>query len=123
MRLPNGDAALDLRRWEKLAELPGNVWLVGDWDNDGRQELLLQQWIIRKQPSLSFIPSSRTSAIHVLYLASVDGHRVRWAKIVPPSPAVSACALPVQTLNGAALFVLWWTNDETLLERIHWQLD
>jgi len=121
MRLPNGDAALDLRRWEKLAELPGNAWLMGDWDKDGQQELLLQQWVIRKQPSFPFIASSSTSPIHVLYLARIDGRRVRWAKIVPPSPAVSTCALPLQTHSGAALFVLWWTNDKMLLERIRWR--
>ncbi|MCS7186341.1 MAG: VCBS repeat-containing protein [Armatimonadota bacterium] len=109
LRLPKGNGFFDLRRWEKIAELPANPMLIGDWDNDGQFELLLRKRI------------SHSSGTHdVPYFACFDGHKVRHTKVTLTSPAELAFALPVQTRDDAALFVLWQTKDKTLLERIRW---
>jgi len=109
-QLPNGDEALDLRRWTKIAELPAYPMLTGDWDNDGRMELLLHRWF-------------GTSSPHdILYLVQHNGRKVRWAKILPPSPAGALHdALPLKGRNGAAIFVVWELEDKSVVERLRWR--
>jgi len=109
-QLPNGDEALDLRRWTKIAELPAYPMLTGDWDNDGRMELLLHRWF-------------GTSSPHdILYLVQHNGRKVRWAKILPPSPAGALHdALPLKGRNGAAIFIVWELEDKAIIERLRWR--
>ena len=108
-QLPNGDEALDLRRWTKIAELPAYPMLTGDWDNDGRMELLLHRWF-------------GTSSPHdILYLVRCDGRKVRWTKILPPSPARALHALPLKSRSGAAIFVMWDMEDKVVVERLRWK--
>jgi hypothetical protein len=64
LQLPNGDEALDLRRWLKIAEFPAFPMLSGDWDDDGRMELLLRRRF-------------GTSSPHdILYFVRCDGRKV-----------------------------------------------
>ncbi|MEZ8218236.1 hypothetical protein B0813_001773 [Candidatus Fervidibacteria bacterium JGI MDM2 SSWTFF-3-K9] len=108
-QLPNGDEALDLRRWTKIAELPAYPMLTGDWDNDGRMELLLHRWF-------------GTSSPHdILYFVRCDGKKVRWTKILPPSPAKVLHALPLKGRNGTAIFIVWELEDKAIIERLRWR--
>ncbi|GBD00216.1 hypothetical protein HRbin17_02754 [bacterium HR17] len=124
LRIPDGDAALDLRRWTKTVELPASLRLWGDWDGDGHLELLLEQTFV--QAPLYLTPFRKTpvpaqTVTHsVLYLVRWDGDKLRWAKLAPPSPAKVVSILPLSARDGIALFVLWQTRDKTLLERIYW---
>jgi hypothetical protein len=108
-QLPNGDEALDLRRWLKIAEFPAFPMLSGDWDDDGRMELLLRRRF-------------RTSSPHdILYFVRCDGRKVRWAKILPPSPARALHTLPLKGRNGAAVFIAWQLEDKVVVERLRWR--
>jgi len=120
LQLPNGDEALDLRRWMKIAELPAYPMLTGDWDSDGRMELLL------RRPEHSSFQAPYWMAQHsdfahaVLYLVRHEG-KVRWAKILPPSPARFLHALPLKGRNGAAIFIVWELEDKAVVERLRWR--
>jgi hypothetical protein len=109
-QLPNGDEALDLRRWLKIAEFPAYPMLTGDWDSDGQMELLLRRRF-------------GTSSPHdILYLVQHNGRKVRWAKILPPSPAGALHdALPLKGRNGAAIFIVWELEDKAIIERLRWR--
>jgi hypothetical protein len=108
-QLPNGAEALDLRRWLKIAEFPAFPMLNGDWDDDGRMELLLRRRF-------------GTSSPHdILYFVRCDGRKVRWAKILPPSPARALHALPLKGRNGAAVFVVWQLEDKVVVEWLKWR--
>ncbi len=123
-RIPDGAAALDLRRWTKVAELPAIPKLWGDWDKDGCPELLLEQTMVRKPPLIALLRKTplpvQTVARSVIYLARWDGEKLRLAKLNPPSPAGYVAVLPLSTKDSTALFVLWKTPNKTLLERIRW---
>jgi hypothetical protein len=108
-QLPNGDEALDLRSWLKIAEFLAFPMLSGDWDDDGRMELLLRRRF-------------GTSSPHdILYFVRCDGRKVRWAKILPPSPAIALHALPLKGRNGAAVFIAWQLEDKVVVERLRWR--
>jgi hypothetical protein len=108
-QLPNGDEALDLRRWLKIAEFPAFPMLSGDWDDDGRMELLLRQRF-------------GTSSPHdILYFVRCDGRKVGWKRILPPSPARALHALPLKGRNGAAVFIAWQLEDKVVVERLRWR--
>jgi len=109
-QLPNGDEVLDLRRWLKIAEFPAYPMLTGDWDSDGQMELLLCRRF-------------GTSSPHdILYLVQHNGRKVRWAKILPPSPAGALHdALPLKGRNGAAIFIVWELEDKAIIERLRWR--
>ena len=108
-QLPNGDEALDLRRWLKIAEFPAYAMLTGDWDGDGRMELLLRRQFGKSSPH------------DILYFVRCDGKKVRWAKISPPSPARALHALPLKGRNGAAIFIVWELEDKVVVERLRWR--
>jgi len=109
LQLPNGDEALDLRRWLKIAEFPAYPMLNGDWDSDGQMELLLRRRF-------------GTSSPHdILYFVRCYGRKVRWAKILPPSPAKVLHALPLKGRNGAAIFVVWGMENKAVVERLRWR--
>lgn len=124
-KLPKGEDALDLRLWKKLAELPGRpLELAGDWDEDGKLDLLLMHQFLHEPIHFPFFASSRSMSDKswtVLYIAHVDGCKVLWKKFVPPMPLSFVYALPVREGNNAALFVLWRAKDKVLLERIRWR--
>jgi len=109
LQLPNGDEALDLRRWMKIAELPAYPMLTGDWDSDGRMELLLHRWFGISSPH------------DILYFVRCYGRKVRWAKILPPSPARALHALPLKSRNEVAIFVVWDMEDKVVVERLRWR--
>ena len=109
LQLPNGAEALDLRRWLKIAEFPAYPMLSGDWDDDGRMELLLCRRF-------------GTSSPHdILYFVRCDGRKVRWAKILPLSSARALHALPLKGRNGAAVFIAWQLEDKVVVERLRWR--
>jgi len=121
LQLPNGDEALDLRRWTKIAELPAYPMLTGDWDSDGQMELLLQR------PGQSSFQAPYWMAQHsgfahaVLYFVRHEGKKVRWTKILPPSPAKVLHALPLKGRNGTAIFIVWELEDKAIIERLRWR--
>jgi hypothetical protein len=109
LQLPNGAEALDLRRWLKIAEFPAFPMLNGDWDDDGRMELLLRRRF-------------GTSSPHdILYFVRCDGRKVRWAKISPLSSAIALHTLPLKGRNGAAFFIAWQLEDKVVVERLRWR--
>jgi hypothetical protein len=109
LQLPNGAEALDLQRWLKIAEFPTFPMLNGDWDNDGRMELLLRRRF-------------GTSSPHdILYFVRCDGRKVRWAKILPLSSAIALHTLPLKGRNGAAFFIAWQLEDKVVVERLRWR--
>ncbi len=124
-QLPNGDEALDLRSWLKIAEFPAFPMLSGDWDDDGRMELLLLRRFWKSLPQLPHWWMGKHSLPRpdheILYLVQHDGRKVRWAKILPPSPARALHALPLKGRNGAAVFVVWQLEDKVVVERLRWR--
>ncbi|MCS7264613.1 MAG: hypothetical protein NZ805_07255 [Armatimonadetes bacterium] len=124
LRLPEGEEAFNLRSWTKLAELPASLKLVEDWHSDGKVDLVLERRVIHGPFGKPLLTSSYASPYKIsstLYLACVDGSKIRWSKLVPPSSANLVYTLPIQIPNGVALFVLWQAGDKTILERIRWQ--
>ncbi|MFN3422516.1 MAG: hypothetical protein ACK40X_12410, partial [Armatimonadota bacterium] len=78
LRIHTGDAALDLRRWTKLAELPASPRLWGDWDRDGKLEFLFEQTFVQSLRLTLFrkMPVFVQTATHsVLHLARWNGRR------------------------------------------------
>jgi hypothetical protein len=125
LQLPNGDEALDLRRWLKIAEFPAFPMLSGDWDNDGRMELLLLRRFWESLPQLPHWWMGKHSLPRpdheILYLVQHDGRKVRWAKILPLSSARALHALPLKGRNGAAVFIAWQLEDKVVVERLRWR--
>lgn len=124
-QMPNGEGGLDMSRWTKLVELPGHVRLMGDWDSDGQVELLLEQRFVPKPlVSIHFIRLSHIPPFNetysILHFARFNGQKFGWKKLAPLSPAPLEYALPFQTCDGAALFLLWGAKGKTLIERIRW---
>jgi len=120
-RLPKGERARDLTAWEKVAQLPGTPMLIGDWDDDGRLELLLRQTRTRR----SAWPD--VTSHDFLCLARFDGRKVRYARWTQPRPPRSKWVRVVSPVvlkgrSGVALFVVWNAegSDESFIERIRW---
>jgi hypothetical protein len=110
-----------LTAWEKVAQLPGTPMLIGDWDDDGRLELLLRQTRTRR----SAWPD--VTSHDFLCLARFDGRKVRYARWTQPRPPRSKWVRVVSPVvlkgrSGVALFVVWNAggSDESFIERIRW---
>jgi hypothetical protein len=116
---------LDLRRWLKIVEFPTFSMLSGDWDDDGRMELLLLRRFWKSLPQLPHWWMGKHSLPRpdheILYLVQHDGRKVRWAKILPLSSARALHALPLKGRNGAAVFIAWQLEDKVVVERLRWR--
>ncbi|MFA0749955.1 MAG: hypothetical protein SLRJCFUN_000358 [Candidatus Fervidibacter sp.] len=121
-RLPEGERGREVTAWQKVAELPGTPRLVGDWDEDGRLELLLCQTRTHHS-NWSWFTSH-----DFLCLAQFDGHKIRYARWTYPRPLGSVWMRAVGSVvlkghSGVALFVAWNAQgrEESLIERIRWR--
>ncbi len=121
-RLPKGKKAFDLRLWRKIAELPLTPSLVGDWDGDGKVEMLMRR---KFWDNSGFYFNEPKPISETLYLARFDGEKVKLAKLPPPkllgaSSRVSSIAI-VKGRKDAAIFALWDRSYESVLERVKWR--
>jgi hypothetical protein len=124
-RLPDKDDVFDMQRWRLVATLPAAPVHIGDFDDDGQVEMVLQD---------------RLGASNWLYLAQFDGRRVQWTKWKQPDEErtsvmyVAAAHIspikyktkfhpsPRRTValrdnNLTAIFVAW---DNGVIERVRW---
>jgi hypothetical protein len=119
-RLPQGKSAYELPQWVEVAKLPAPPVSIGDWDEDGKQELLLKRSLVERDST-----PHATHPQDILYLAHFDGRKVRWAQWthVPlnGSKFSASSIVVVKGRQGTAIFVLWDKVFESVLEKVRWR--
>ncbi len=119
-RLPQGKSAYELSQWVEVAKLPAPPISVGDWDEDGKLELLMKRSLLeQRRASYTAHPQD------TLYLACFDGKRVRWAKwshtTLSGAKSSASSIVVVKGRQDTAIFVLWDRVFESVLERVNWR--
>ncbi len=120
--LPKGKNSFDLKLWRKVAELPVPPILVGDWDGDGRVEMLMRK---KFWDNKGFQFGEKKPISETLYLVRFDGKKVKLAKLPPPklvgaSSRISSMVV-VKGKRDAAVFLLWDRTYESVLEKVEWR--
>ena len=120
-KIPQGKSAYELPQWIEVAKLPAHPISIGDWDEDGKPELLLKRSLVERDPT----PYYATHPQDILYLARFDGRKVRWAQWTHASlsgaKSKASSIVVVKGKQGTAIFVLWDKVFESVLEKVKWR--
>lgn len=123
-KAPDG-GALNLFQGRVVERLPAMPILVGDWDSDGRVEMVLKEAIFQSPRfNLPYRPTR-------LFLAQFDGRRLRWAgwsqdgELIRKRRSVLPHPQPLRILaikgGKKSAVIVAWSNG--VIERVRWVKD